>query len=181
MYTNEKSNYSKIKFILNIIKEKELYSESELLKYIKRHNSKSFLTWQYVQKYDTNKELISERVFHRTIELCVDLKLLNSDFSLTDEGINANVESDFNVTIANQILKYLKENSIEINKINLIILECLTSNSLRLPTLNEIWQELGANIRKEKLSQFLTLLYYCGFARCSQRKLYLGIFEKESV
>jgi hypothetical protein len=181
MYTSEKSIYSKIKYILRLLKDKELYSENELNKYIIRHNLKSFQTFQYDPKEDTTKELVSKNVIKKTIELCTDLKLINVDYSLTNEGINANIDTDYNVTIANQVLKFMKENGVEINKINTIIMNCLTSNTLRLPTLNEIWNELETNIKKEKLSQLLTLLYYCGFARCSQRKLYFGIMGHESL
>jgi hypothetical protein len=167
------SVYSKIQVVLDTAKGAETSSWKELQTKIKTLRSPGFMTRQYDKEHDSIVYDVSVRGINRALKLCIKLRLIAENGSLTEAGRRAVRHSLFEKVLSEQIHSYLENNGIKVSVLNNILAKSLHSDPMIMPTSAELWQRVNSKLPLLAFSQLLTLYAQCGHAETFQKKLFL--------
>jgi hypothetical protein len=175
---SDRSLYRKIEVALDIAKSVSVASMDELQSEIHGRKPSLFFSLQYNRTKDEFSEHISDRVIHKTLNMCRLLGLLADNGTLTPAGREALRKPRFPTVIAQMVRQFLRARDINFSKLNELIRKHLQATPPVLPTSEELWKASGTTISKGTFARMLTLLANCGAAQSAQRRIYLR-FEIE--
>ena len=173
----EHALYRKIQVVLDIAKKGKTSSIQDLSDKVFSNNLINFI-YKHFDK-DTEEEVSRQSIpsIKKTISVCIDLGLIHENGHLTTSGIKAVNPNYFNDVLSKQIIKFLEEYDVTVNKIEKQVKIMLHSSHPILPTAKALWESLTPDISLNTFSIMFTLLAHCERLVAFRKKIYLG-FQK---
>ncbi|MBU4319655.1 MAG: hypothetical protein KJ739_00990 [Nitrospinae bacterium] len=170
----ERSIYRKVQVVLDSAKSGKTKSLQELEENIVSLSPINFSYTIMDKKRGKRVPHCSTDSVHKIVSLCIDLELVNEKGKLTDIGINLLDQDKFEKVLSKQVLIFLKNTGITLEKMSETIkADMLQSDPVILPTSEAIWNALDQPVPLERFSVLLTLLGQCNTITTSRRKLFL--------
>lgn len=170
----ERSIYRKVQVVLDSAKAGKTKSLQELEENIISLSPINFSYTIMDKKRGKRVPHCSTDSVRKTISLCIDLDLINEKGKLTDVGINLLDQNKFEKILSKQVLIFLKNKDITLEKMSETIKAgMLQSDPVILPTSEAIWNAFDQPMSFERFSVLLTLLGQCNTITTSRRKLFI--------
>jgi hypothetical protein len=170
---SERSLYRKIQIVLDVTKSVSATNISELREHISSQELPTFISEQYDEEQDRFVPRVSKRVVRKTLGTCRLLGLIGDDGRLTPLGREASRRSRFDRVISEQVRELLSSRGVSFKSLNELIRKHLHTSPPQLPTADDLWKSINADVSNGIFTRMLTLLVHCGIAESAQRRIYL--------
>jgi hypothetical protein len=170
---SERSLYRKIQIVLDITKSVSAGNLEQLRGEISSQELPTFVSDQYDEEEDRFVPRVSARIIRKTLGACRILGLIGEDGKLTPVGREASRKSRFNAVISEQIRGFLSDRHVSFKMLNQLVLKHLQASPPILPTSDDLWESIKADVPRGTFTRLLTLLAHCGAAESAQRRIYL--------
>ena len=173
----ERSLYCKIQVVLDYAKQGNHTNLATLVNIIHTHVPVNFVHYWRDRTTDKVKYKCSEDSIEETVDLCVDLGLLNKDnLKMSKRGLNATDPRRYALILGASAEELLAKYGITLSMIYSSIMTLLHGEHATPPTVDEIWHHLNPaenRIKFNKFRQLMGLFGYCGVLRMLQKRIYL--------
>jgi len=173
----EKTIYRKIQVVLDYVKSGKHHSFDSLSKYIYSRAPANFIYYYRHKETDKVKFDYSKKSIDRTIQLCLELRLISKDrLSLANIGASASDPRRFPIIIGKCVIDLLKRKKISLDLIKNTIEDVLHDSNPKPPTSLEIWKRLEVDendIKLVRYKQLINLLGQCNILLMTQKRIFL--------
>jgi len=173
---SERILYRKIQVVLDEARRDQASTLEELAENIQKRSPLNFTYFNVRLGKRAVVEVCKTETIRKTIDICVDLNLINGDTAkLTPWGRKAVDPNYYDSTLRQQLKNALERFDVGVVKIEKTIQKMLAeAKPDRIPTWDAISDEFNLKSRdREKFHSFLTLLGMCKGITYSLKKIYL--------